>query len=230
MPPEFETVQIGDLDRDSLSHNGRGMVIRVKWLGKDFALKRLTKSSTTAEAEAIILAANQHPHVVQLMCHWNKRTEDFITYMLMEKMDGDISKLMDQRKAQDIVPPFSLLESVDIMLQVAKAMRFLHSKGVAHRDLKCRNILWKHGQFDHNYMSFSRPSLSRASSLIRTHPFRRRASSLIRALFRRHPIARYTALSDDGGNELEILYEDIPFDFAPLLDDTRLVFILLYAL
>jgi serine/threonine protein kinase len=63
----------------------------------------------------------------------------------MEKMDGDISKLMDQRKAQDIVPPFSLLESVDIMLQVAKAMRFLHSKGVAHRDLKCQNILWKHG-------------------------------------------------------------------------------------
>ncbi|CAK9869381.1 unnamed protein product [Sphagnum jensenii] len=55
---------------------------------------------------------------------------------------------MDQREAQDIAPPFSLLESVDIMLQVAKAMRFLHSKGVAHRDLKCQNILWKHGQFD----------------------------------------------------------------------------------
>jgi hypothetical protein len=147
IPPEFEKgVHIGDLDRDSLGHNCRGMVIRVKWLGKDFALKRLTQSSTTAETkEAIILAANQHPHVVQLMCHWNKRTEYFITYMLMEKMDGDISKLMDQREAQDIVPPFSLLESVDIMLQVAKAMRFLHSKGVAHRDLKCQNILWKHG-------------------------------------------------------------------------------------
>jgi len=55
---------------------------------------------------------------------------------------------MDQRKAQDIVPPFSLLESVDIMLQVAKAMCFLHRKEVAHRDLKCQNILWKHGQFD----------------------------------------------------------------------------------
>jgi hypothetical protein len=102
IPPEFEKgVQIGDLDQDSLSHNCRGMVIRVKWLGKDFALKRLTRSSTAAEAkEAIILAANQHPHVVQLMCHWNKRTEYFITYMLMEKMDGDIFKLMDQRKAQ----------------------------------------------------------------------------------------------------------------------------------
>jgi hypothetical protein len=81
MPPEFEKVQIGDLDKDSLGHNCRGMVIRVKWLGKDFALKRLTQSSTPAEAkEAIILAANQHPHVVQLMCHWNTRTKNFITY------------------------------------------------------------------------------------------------------------------------------------------------------
>ncbi|CAK9869382.1 unnamed protein product [Sphagnum jensenii] len=69
MPPEFETGQIGDRDRDSLGHSCRGMVIRVKWLGKDFALKRVTQSSTTAETkEAIILAANQHPHVVQLMC------------------------------------------------------------------------------------------------------------------------------------------------------------------
>jgi serine/threonine protein kinase len=149
IPPEFEKgVQIGDLDQDTLGHNGNAIVIRVKWLGKDFVLKRLTQSSTSAETEAIILAANQHPHVVQLMCHWKKRTEYFITYMLMEKMDGDILKLMNQRKAQDIVPPFSLLQSVDIMLQVAKAMRFLHSKEVAHRDLKCQNILWKHGQFD----------------------------------------------------------------------------------
>jgi hypothetical protein len=37
-------------------------------------------------------------------------------------------------------------------------------------------------------------------------------------------------LSDPGGNELEILYEDIPFDFAPLLDYTRLVLISLHAL
>lgn len=101
IPPEFEKgVQIGDLDQDTLGHNSGGIVIRVKWLGKDFALKRLTHSSTSAETkEAIILAANQHPHVVQLMCHWNKRTEYFITYMLMEKMDGDIFKLMNQRKA-----------------------------------------------------------------------------------------------------------------------------------
>jgi hypothetical protein len=77
-------------------------------------------------------------------------------------------------------------------------------------------------------MSFSRPSLSRASSLIRTHPFRRRVSSVVRGFFPTHSIRH--AQGDDGGNELEILYKDIPSDFAPLLDDTRLVLISLYAL
>ncbi len=31
------------------------------------------------------------------------------------------------------------------MLQIAKAMRFLHNKEVAHCDLKCGNILYKDG-------------------------------------------------------------------------------------
>jgi len=79
-----------------------------------------------------------------------------------------------------------------------------------------------------NYKSISRRRLSRASSLTRTHPFRRRASSLVRTPFPTHPITH--TLSDDGGNELEILYEDIRSDFAPLLDDTRLVLISLYPL
>jgi len=145
---EFEEwVQIGDLHQDTLGHNGSSMVRKIKWLGKDFALKELTQSSTTAQTkEAIIFATNQHPHGVQLMCQWNKRTEYFITYMLMEKMDGDSSKLMNQRKAQDIVPPFSLLESVDIMFQVPKPMCFLHREEVAHHGLKNQNILWKHRQ------------------------------------------------------------------------------------
>jgi serine/threonine protein kinase len=38
-----------------------------------------------------------------------------------------------------------MLEVIDIMLQIAKAMRFLHNKEVAHHDLKCENILYKDG-------------------------------------------------------------------------------------
>jgi len=82
-----------------------------------------------------------------------------------------------------------------------------------------------------NYMSYPRvrrlaysPPMERARRLAYSPPMVRLVSSLIRALFRRHPFTHYTTRSDDGGNESEILYEN------PLLDDTRLVLISLYAL
>ena len=37
--------------------------------------------------------------------------------------------------------PFSLYVAIGIMLQVAKAMRHLHERKLAHRDLKTSNIL-----------------------------------------------------------------------------------------
>lgn len=40
-------------------------------------------------------------------------------------------------------PPFSILEAIHIMLQVAEGMFFLHEKNIVHRDLKSRNILVK---------------------------------------------------------------------------------------
>jgi hypothetical protein len=73
-----------------------------------------------------------------------------------------------------------------------------------------------------NYMSYPRvrrlaysPPTERVRRLAYSPPMERLVSSLIRALFRRHPFTHYTTVSDDGGNESEILYEN------PLLDDTR---------
>jgi hypothetical protein len=124
------------------------------WLGQDFALKRskllfqrpLETTNNTLSNEANIHAKSCHPHIVQLMCYWEEGTRGdnmpFSICLLMEKMTGDLSRHLDQRQ-NDL--PFSMLEVVDIMLQIAKAMRFLHNKKVAHRDLKCRNILYKDG-------------------------------------------------------------------------------------
>jgi len=120
------------------------------WLGQDFALKRsklliqrrLQTTNITLANEANIHARSCHPHIVQLMCYWEEGTNNnnmaFSKCLLMEKMIGDLHRLMTQRQN---VLPFSMLEVVDIMLQIAKAMWFLHNKGVAHHDLKCGNIL-----------------------------------------------------------------------------------------
>ncbi len=137
-----------------LGDGSSSTVWEAPWLGQDFALKRsrllfqrpLETTNNTLANEANIHARSCHPHIVQLMCYWEEGTNGdnmpFSICLLMEKMTGDLVRLMNQRQNE---PPFSVLEVVDIMLQIAKAMRFLHNKEVAHRDLKCRNILYKYG-------------------------------------------------------------------------------------
>jgi serine/threonine protein kinase len=64
----------------------------------------------------------------------------------MELMSGgSLSNLIQRRKkglaAGDAVSPFSIEIARSIMLQVARAMVFLHSREIIHRDLKAANIL-----------------------------------------------------------------------------------------
>jgi len=80
------------------------------------------------------------------MCYWEEGRKGnnmaFSKCLLMEKMTSELFLLMAKHQN---VPPFSMLEVVEIMLQIAKAMRFLHNKEMALRDLKCKNILYKDG-------------------------------------------------------------------------------------
>lgn len=52
----------------------------------------------------------------------------------MEYMDGDL--LGNIRRCLNRYPV-----AVDILLQIAKGVRYLHENDVAHRDLKCGNTL-----------------------------------------------------------------------------------------
>ncbi|KAH9574816.1 hypothetical protein CY35_01G079500 [Sphagnum magellanicum] len=169
-PSQFKNGVHVNLDADALGYHNTATVVKVRWLmGQEFILKVIRqgvqeKDAMVAKAsEATILSKIQHPHVVQLMCYWDNWNNQILnTYLLMEKMAGDISRLMARQTTKETkktlpfspckqsIHPFSFLEAIQIMLQVAKAMCFLHSKEVAHRDLKCRNILWKREPFDNH--------------------------------------------------------------------------------
>lgn len=70
----------------------------------------------------------------------------------MEAMECDLEGLSTSyRKLRaGMQEGFSVLETIKLMLPVAKALRFLHGKDVAHRDIKLQNIMCSNrsGDFD----------------------------------------------------------------------------------
>jgi serine/threonine protein kinase len=83
------------------------------------------------ELEIKALAGLQHPHVIRLVgC---AEEEGKLSY-LMEHMDKSLSKMLEDC-------PLPLVQRVDMMLQIAGGVRYLHSKNIVHRDLKPENIL-----------------------------------------------------------------------------------------
>jgi serine/threonine protein kinase len=63
--------------------------------------------------------------------------------IVTELMSIYLCKLMYKRMSDhpNHKVPFSLSVVMDIMLQIAKALKYMHGKGVAHLDIKPLNIL-----------------------------------------------------------------------------------------
>ncbi|KAH9571987.1 hypothetical protein CY35_02G122900 [Sphagnum magellanicum] len=124
------------------------IVHKVVWLGKHFAEKCFFgPESEHFQKEASLLAGLSHPNILPLFCFV---TRAHSCSLVTELMDGDLHGLMlkrlENREIQGV--PFKLLEAIDIMLQVAEGMHYLHQKKVVHRDLKSMNILVKCDEHD----------------------------------------------------------------------------------
>jgi hypothetical protein len=129
-------VNMQDLHKGALLGEGSfGSVHETNWLGETYAMKihkRGLKECLKAEIKA--LAGLQHPHVIRLV---GCAEEEGKCLYLMERMDKSLSKMLEDCS-------LSLVQRVDMMLQIAEGVRYLHSKNLVHRDLKPENILVKH--------------------------------------------------------------------------------------
>jgi hypothetical protein len=114
-----------------------GEVFEVSWLGQKFAMKTVL-GTVTHETE--ISAGLSHPHIVRVFGVSTNKGHS--CNLVMELMSGDLSKYihMDHPR-RDETRPFELAIAVDIMLQIAEGMQYLHDKQIVHRDLKSSNIL-----------------------------------------------------------------------------------------
>jgi serine/threonine protein kinase len=135
-------------------HLGRGTfgdVYQTEWLGESYAKKVFREASGDSfKVEAEILAVLCHPHVVRTVC-WSQLLQKKRDYSLvMDLMEEDLSEFLhptlddsDDDSNDVAAAPLSTDAAVDLMLQTARGLRYLHSKSIVHRDVKSKNILVK---------------------------------------------------------------------------------------
>src|SRR5918997_3410810 len=109
-------------------------------LGRRIALKllhrRFAEDAEFVERfrrEASSAAGLNHPHVVQV---FDRGQWDGTYYIAMELLEG--------RNLKQVVHDHGALEpalAVDLVLQILKAERFAHRRGVVHRDIKPHNVI-----------------------------------------------------------------------------------------
>jgi hypothetical protein len=115
-----------------------GQVSQVEWLQQLCAVKIIQNGDPE---EVKISRGCNHPNIVQFF--WFLEQER-TSYIIMERMPEDLSKHIRRLVERNGGRPFQLHVAIDIMLQIAKAMRYLHNKKpdkIVHRDLKPSNIL-----------------------------------------------------------------------------------------
>ncbi len=83
--------------------------------------------------EAQAAAGLQHPNVVGV---YDRGAYDGTYYIAMEYLPGRSLKQLIRQEA-----PLEPIRAIDITLQILKAARFAHRRGVIHRDLKPHNVI-----------------------------------------------------------------------------------------
>src|SRR3989440_9778757 len=109
-------------------------------LGRKVALKLLYRRFSEDPGfverfrrEAQSAAGLQHPNVVSV---YDRGSYDDTYYIAMEYLPGRSLKQLIRQEA-----PLDPVRAIDITIQILKAARFAHRRGVIHRDLKPHNVI-----------------------------------------------------------------------------------------
>lgn len=114
----------------------------IQWLGESFAMRHIHGEIEPIFPQIPLLLSLSHPNIMHLLCGFADDDKKDC-YLVMELMSKDLCSYIKEVYTSRKQVPFSLPVAVDIMLQIARGMEYLHSKKIYHGDLTPSNILVK---------------------------------------------------------------------------------------
>ena len=111
-------------------------------VGRDVAIKQIRSELASQpdfirrfEAEAHLVAAIEHPHVVPLIDYWRDPGSAYLVLRWLR--GGTLERRLDDG-------PLSIAEALRLARQIGSALSSAHQQGVVHRDVKPANIIFDH--------------------------------------------------------------------------------------
>lgn len=125
-----------------LGRGGMGIVYQARdpIIGRVVAVKTISAAPDLAEdelrqrlqMEARSAGRLQHPNVATV---YDFGTHEGTAYIVLEYVEGiDLAKVIDEKIEM------SLLQKIDILIQIASGLSYAHELGVVHRDMKPSNV------------------------------------------------------------------------------------------